>query len=125
MRQCLIVDGSPEERRNAADILAGLGFAAREAADAEVAIARCREQMPDLILLEIRAAVDAVTFLRRLRRLRGGTRARVLMVTGGDDAAAIGAAIWHGAEEYLVKPLDPEILAFKLQQIGTPAEHAA
>ena len=90
-----------------------------------MAIARCREQMPDLILLEIRAAVDAVTFLRRLRRLRGGTRARVLMVTGGDDAAAIGAAIWHGAEEYLVKPLDPEILAFKLQQIGTPAEHAA
>ena len=52
MKTCLIVDDSKVIRMVARRILEGLSFATREAADGQEAVDRCREAMPDAVLLD-------------------------------------------------------------------------
>jgi two-component system chemotaxis response regulator CheY len=56
--------------------------------------------------------------LRILRRLPQGDRPRVVFCTTENDVAHIARALHAGANEYIMKPFDREIVEAKFQEVG-------
>ena len=119
MRTCLVVDDSSVVRKIARRILTELGFDVIEAEDGEKALEACFVALPEAILLDWNMPVmDGYEFLLRLRSLPGGDAPKVVFCTTENDVAHIARALEAGANEYIMKPFDKEIIAIKLQEVG-------
>jgi two-component system chemotaxis response regulator CheY len=119
MKTCLVVDDSSVIRKVARRILEGLDFQIVEAENGEEAIETCKRQLPDAILLDWNMPkMDGYDFLRVLRRLPGGDGPKVVFCTTENDVAHIARALHAGANEYIMKPFDKEIVEAKFQEVG-------
>jgi len=75
--------------------------------------------MPDAILLDWNMPVmNGIEFLRDLRKMEGGTEPVVVFCTTENGIDKIASALAQGANEYIMKPFDSEIIQSKLQQVG-------
>ena len=118
-RNCLVVDDSRVVRKVARRILEANGYAVSEAADGQQALDACRAGLPDFVLLDWNMPVmDGITFLRTLRGEFGPENPTVIFCTTENDMAHIEMAITSGAQEYIMKPFDEDILLGKLGQAG-------
>ncbi|NBW07380.1 MAG: response regulator [Caulobacteraceae bacterium] len=118
-RTCLIVDDSRIIRKVARRIVEGLGFEVDEAADGAEALSYCASVMPDIVLLDWNMPVmDGLTFLRRLRSQPGGGTPKVLFCTIETAPERIAEGLAAGADDYVMKPFDGEILQSKLAEVG-------
>jgi two-component system chemotaxis response regulator CheY len=119
VKHCLVVDDSAVIRKVARRILEGLAFRISEAEDGERAVDLCRTEMPDAVLLDWNMPVmDGYAFLKQLRRMPGGGEPKVVFCTTENDVAHIARALHAGADEYIMKPFDRDIMAAKLQEVG-------
>ena len=119
MKTCLVVDDSSVIRKVARRILEGLDFQIVEAENGEEAIESCRRQLPEAILLDWNMPkMDGYDFLRLLRRLPGGDKPKVVFCTTENDVAHIARAMHAGANEYIMKPFDKDIVEAKFQEVG-------
>jgi len=119
MKTCLVVDDSSVIRKVARRILEGLEFEIAEAEDGEQALEACRARMPDAVLLDWNMPkMDGYEFLRMLRRMPDGDRPKVVFCTTENDVAHIARALHAGANEYIMKPFDNEIIQSKFAQCG-------
>ncbi len=119
MKTCLVVDNSSVIRKVARRILEGLDFQIAEAENGEEAVEACRKQIPDAILLDWNMPkMDGYEFLRALRRLPGGDKPKVVFCTTENDVAHIARALHAGANEYIMKPFDKDIVEAKFQEVG-------
>ncbi len=119
MKTFLIVDDSRVIRIVARRILQELDFEIAEAEDGNDALQAVQRQMPDAILLDWNMPVmNGIDFLRALRQLPGGDAPRVLFCTTENDMDHIRMAMEEGANEYIMKPFDSEIMVAKLSQVG-------
>ncbi len=106
-------------RKVARRILETLDFSVRDAEDGQKALALCAEEMPAVVLLDWNMPnMDGYDVLRHLRQLPGGDRPKVLFCTTENDIGAIARALRAGADEYIMKPFDREIMMAKLDQVG-------
>ena len=122
MKTCLVVDDSRVIRKVARRILEDLGFEIAEAADGMEAMAWCRTAMPEAILLDWNMPVmDGLSFLRELRREPNGHEPVVVFCTVENDLEHIGLALDAGADEYIMKPFDGDILEDKFVEAGLVA----
>ena len=122
MKHCLVVDDSRIFRKIACKILEELQFSTDEAEDGAAALDVCRQKMPDAILLDWNMpAMSGIEFLRTLRREPSGGKPVVVYLTTENDIAHITEAINAGANEYLVKPIDREVVEAKLVEAGLMA----
>lgn len=118
MKTCLVVDDSKVIRRVARRILEELSFEIQEAVDGQDAWEQCQESMPDVVLLDWNMPVmSGIDFLRKLRA-SDGTQPIVVFCTTENDMMHIRAAIEAGADEYIMKPFDREIIESKFSQVG-------
>jgi two-component system chemotaxis response regulator CheY len=119
MKSCLVVDDSRVIRKVARRILEDLRFTIDEAGDGLEALQSCRKTMPDAILLDWRMPVmSGVDFLKQLRKEPGGDKPVVVFCTTENDVAHISEAIKAGADEYIMKPFDGDILQSKFTEVG-------
>ena len=115
MKTCLIVDDSRVIRVVARRILETLGYQVTEACDGLEALDMCLADMPQTVLLDWSMPVmDGFEFLGRLREEPGGDQVRVVLCSVEDDLNFIRTALDRGADEYVIKPFDAEILACKM-----------
>ncbi|NQV56999.1 MAG: response regulator [Rhodospirillales bacterium] len=119
MKSCLIVDDSKVIRMVAKKILQELDFETSEASDGQMALDACEAQMPDAVLLDWNMPVmDGIDFLINLRQLPGGDHPVVVFCTTENDVNHIQKAMEAGANEYIMKPFDGEIIQAKFAQVG-------
>jgi two-component system chemotaxis response regulator CheY len=119
VKTCLVVDDSRVIRKVARRILEDLGFEIAEAADGMEALAWCRAAMPDAILLDWNMPVmGGLEFLRKLRAEPGGDAPVVIFCTVENDVAHIEEALEAGADEYIMKPFDGDIIESKFAEVG-------
>jgi two-component system, chemotaxis family, chemotaxis protein CheY len=119
MKSCLVVDDSRVIRKVARRILEDMQFGVEEAADGMEALQACRTKMPEAILLDWNMPVmNGIDFLRQLRREPGGESPVVVFCTTENDIAHISEAISAGANEYIMKPFDGDILSSKFSDAG-------
>ena len=122
MKTCLVVDDSRVIRKVSRRILEELGFEVAEASDGVEAMAWCNAVMPDAILLDWQMpGMDGLEFVRRLRREPGGDRPKVVFCSVENDIERIREALDGGADEYIMKPFDGDIVAAKLAYVGLAA----
>ena len=119
MSVCLVVDDSRVVRKVARRILEELGFSCEEAEDGQQAYEQCNKKMPEAILLDWNMPVmSGIEFLEKLRAMPTGQGPKVVFCTTENDMAHIQRAIMAGANEYIMKPFDTEIIKSKFIQIG-------
>jgi len=119
MKRCLIVDDSRVIRKVARRILEDMRFEIEEAGDGAEALQACRRRMPDAILLDWTMPVmTGIEFLRQLRAEPGGNAPVVVFCTTENDVERIAEAIKAGADEYMMKPFDGDILQSKFAEAG-------
>jgi two-component system, chemotaxis family, chemotaxis protein CheY len=122
MKTCLVVDDSSVVRKIARRILEEMDFQITEAEDGEQALEACRSAMPTAVLLDWNMpVVDGYEFLGHLRRLPGGDVPKVVFCTTENGMDHISRALNAGANEYIMKPFDKDIVAAKFQEVGLVA----
>jgi len=118
-KDCLVVDDSRVIRSVARVMLEEMGFEVREAADGLQAMEECAAVMPRVILLDWNMPVmNGIEFVQELRRQPNGEKPIVIFCTTENDISSINRAISAGANEYIMKPFDSEILRSKFDFIG-------
>jgi len=99
--------------------LGAMNFRILEAENGRAAIDSCSRAMPDAILLDWNMPImSGIEFLRTLRKMEGGQIPIVVFCTTENDMAHIQEAIEAGANEYIMKPFDSEIIESKFMQVG-------
>ena len=116
-QRVLVVDDDRGFRALARDLLERAGFAVVEAANADEALAAAEELQPDLVLLDVRLPrVSGYEVYRELRD-RCGDGLPIMFVSGERTEAydrTVGLLL--GAEDYLVKPFDPDELVARVRR---------
>jgi DNA-binding NtrC family response regulator len=105
----LIVDDESNARAALSEILREDGFATETAADGFKALGKLDEFGPDVILTDLKMpGLDGIAFMEKARVSAPGA-VFVVMTAFGTISSAV-EAMKKGAENYLLKPLDPEAL---------------
>jgi two-component system chemotaxis response regulator CheY len=126
MHKFLVVDDSRTLRAIVCRSLQKRGFETLQAEDGQVALDACKKALPDAIVLDWNMPVmDGVAFLKALRALPNGNTPKVIFCTSESDMDRIAVALEAGADEYIMKPFDDEILNTKLDMIGFQTAEAA
>ena len=122
MKTCLVVDDSGVVRKVARRIVEGMEFQVIEAEDGSKALDVCKQALPDAVLLDWNMPVmDGLEFLTHLRSLPGGDVPKVVFCTTENGMDHISRALAAGANEYIMKPFDKDIVASKFQEVGLVA----
>ena len=119
MKTCLVVDDSGVVRKVARRIVETLNFSVIEAEDGAKALEACKRSMPEAVLLDWNMPVmDGLEFLVNLRAMPGGDAPKVVFCTTENGMDHIARAIEAGADEYIMKPFDKDIVADKFREVG-------
>jgi adenylate cyclase len=114
----LIVDDNETNRDILVTRLATQGYELTQAADGEEALAAAREQLPDLILLDVMMPkLDGVEVCRRLKSDGSLPFMPIILVTAKGDSKDIVAGLDAGADEYLTKPVDQAALMARVRSV--------
>ncbi|HMK33706.1 MAG TPA: response regulator, partial [Desulfomonilaceae bacterium] len=82
----------------------------------EDALRKAREDIPDLILLDLMLpGLDGLDVCRQLKSMQATSQIPVVMLTAKDDDADIVAGLELGAEDYITKPFSPRILLARIK----------
>ena len=116
MKRCLVIDDSRVIRRVAAKIVQDLGFTVEEAENGKKALDACRSRLPDVALIDLEMPVmDGHGYLRALRQMPGGRKVVAVIFTANSDPEQMQQVLDEGADEYIMKPFDSEIIHSKFR----------
>ena len=119
MKTFMLVDDSPVIRKVANRILSDLGFVVIEANDGADALDKCRYNLPDGVLVDWDLPnITGVEFIEELRKLPDSQRVKVMYCTSEILVSEMTKAKRAGADGFLMKPFNREILIHKLTEVG-------
>jgi two-component system chemotaxis response regulator CheY len=119
MPSCLVVDDASVIRRVAARMLTEMNICVFEAENGQKALQAVEKECPDVILLDWNMPVmDGLECLKQLRAAPLPWQPKVIFCTTENSITSIHEALASGADEYIMKPFDSDILRSKLEQIG-------
>lgn len=119
MKNLLIVDDSPIVRRKAREFMTSLGFTCREVENGQQALDECAVALPDALLLDWNMPVmDGIDCLKHLRATPATAGVKVVICTTQSELEQIEEALAAGADEYVMKPFDRDMLEGKFREIG-------
>jgi two-component system, chemotaxis family, chemotaxis protein CheY len=111
---CMLVEASAPERRKLESLLTSLGYECTSLSREDEAMAACNDNLPDIVVMD-----QTMASSRLMQRIGFGEQKPVVIVYGErPDFDRIGQSILDGASEFLMKPFDRDLLAFKLAQSG-------
>ncbi|MBI2169473.1 MAG: response regulator [Actinobacteria bacterium] len=114
----LIVDDDADIRRFLGLTLRHDGFEVHEAVDADDALEQARAIDPDVILLDVMMpGVDGYEVCRRLRADPRTQETPVILLTAKGRAEDKIRGLDVGADDYVVKPFDPEELVARVNSV--------
>ena len=118
------IDDDPLVLLTIARTLGAAGMVCRTAASGQEGLQLIRDQLPDLVLLDIiMPGEDGFSVCREIRRSWSPVQLPVVMVTALEDLASIQTAYQAGATDYLTKPLHLKHLPYRIRHI-LRANHA-
>ena len=127
MTTVLLVEDDPAARQGLELALSRLGYGVRAAATGEAALDGLGESPVDVVVLDVMLpGVDGFEVCRRLHR---DSNVPVIMLTARADDFDIVAGLEAGADDYVVKPVEPRVLDARIRAVlrrmaraGSPAE---
>ncbi len=101
-KKIMVADDDPHIRRLIAELLMAEGFKVLMAEDGEEAMQVCREEHPDLMILDI--IMPKMDGMEVCRRLRDETAAPIVFLTAKDDITDLVSGLAIGGDDYITKP---------------------
>ncbi len=121
----LIAEDNPINREIMLSQLTALGYTVAEAANGKEALRKYQAEPYDLLLTDIEMPeLDGYGLAAEIRRLEqdGRLRMPILAITASDFDLAEESARAAGFDGYMLKPLDPKVLAKKLADISSKTQ---
>lgn len=116
-RRILIIDDDPVVREAAACVLSDAGFVTTQASGGEEGIETALRSPPDLILCDLlMPRVDGFAVLVRLRAEPATAGVPLIFLTASTDESDSRVSYMLGADEYLQKPLDGDLLVAVIER---------
>ena len=121
----LVVDDDPAVREYVGDLLELEGHEVRFAGDGPAALESIARDRPDCVVLDVMMpGMSGHDVLADLRRIDGGPRLPVVMITAAADEAQSWKAWTAGVDFFLAKPFDADQLLCLLDYLSREAAHA-
>lgn len=114
-RRILVVDDEPRMRRFVRMNLDLEGYDVLEAENGLVALDKIREQMPDLVLLDV--AMPVLDGFETLQQIRQVSSVPVIMLTVKGDEEDRVRGLDYGADDYVTKPFSPRELLSRIRAV--------
>lgn len=121
-RRILVVDDEPRMRRFVRMNLDLEGYDVLEAENGLVALDKIREQMPDLVLLDV--AMPVLDGFETLQQIRQVSSVPVIMLTVKGDEEDRVRGLDYGADDYVTKPFSPRELLSRIRAVLRRVEPA-
>ena len=117
-QRVLIVDDNRDGASSMGRLVGRLGFEVRAAHNGAQALRIAEEFAPDIALVDIGLPdMDGYTLATRLRRVRNGSRTRLIAVTAYGQASDRARSVLAGFDAHIVKPAGLEMLRSLLLRI--------
>jgi PAS domain S-box-containing protein len=114
----LIADDEMDLRAMLRILLERDGYRILEARNGEEAVELCKQQLPDVVLLDILMPVmDGAAACGLIQALPDGDRVPVLMITALNDKQSIDRCFDAGATDYLTKPINNQVLRRRVRRL--------
>ncbi|MCB1791528.1 MAG: EAL domain-containing protein [Gammaproteobacteria bacterium] len=111
----LIIDDESVTRMMVRQVLEQSGYHVSEAPNGGAGLDHVKQQMPDLILLDVRMPdMNGFDTCRAIRTLVNGSHVPILMLTALDDIVSVQLAFDSGATDFITKPINWALLAQRL-----------
>lgn len=121
--KCIIADDSKIIRMVLSKILRNLSFEVIEAEDGEDVIEKSNEFQPSLIIMDWYLPVmSGIDVLHKIRNDQNIKQPKVMFCCSTVDINHISEALHGGADDYLLKPFDEDIIKSKLIILGLMKE---
>lgn len=118
-RKILVVDDSPTEMKVVVSALQRAGHTITTATNGEDAIAKAAAEKPDIIVLDVvMPAKNGFQVCRQLKTADETKAIKVLLLTSKNQESDKFWGIKQGADAYLTKPFDPEVLVSELAKLS-------
>jgi two-component system cell cycle response regulator DivK len=114
----LVVDDFDDSREMLAEYLTLSGFRVTEAANGQEALDRAREQIPDVVLMDL--SLPVIDGWEATRQLKADPRTRsvpVLALSGHSSPAQEREALEVGCVALLTKPCPPDVLVREIRRV--------
>ena len=112
----LAADDSATARLHLEDVLGRMGHICLSASDGAQLLDILREQEVDLVLCDlVMPGLDGLAVLERVREFKPEVPFIIVTSHGSLDSAV--EALRRGADDYLSKPVEPEILAHRMRAV--------
>jgi two-component system chemotaxis response regulator CheY len=112
----LVVDDDPLSRRILEQVLGSAGCDVDSAADGQEALAKVRSHRPDVVVTDWQMPrMDGLTLCRILKANDETRFTHVLMLSARGETEAKVTGLETGADDYLVKPVDPVELTARVR----------
>lgn len=114
-RHILVVDDEPRIRRFVRMNLDLEGYEVSEADNGLDAVTKVRDEMPDLVLMDV--AMPVMDGFEALERIREVSSVPVIMLTVKSDEADRIKGLDLGADDYVTKPFSPRELSSRIRAV--------
>jgi DNA-binding response OmpR family regulator len=117
-RKILVVEDDPDQLEVIRLCLEAAGFAIGTAANGTDALVKTRSISPDLIILDLMLpGLNGFDVCESLRRDPATASVPIIMLTGMHSQFGRFAGLESGANDFLLKPFDPERLVSKVEKL--------
>ena len=114
----LVVDDDAQTRLLVTETLEPEGFRVEEAASGEAGLEAFQRVRPALVLLDVTMpGMSGFECCERMRRLPGGERIPIVVLTGHDDDESITRAFAVGATDFVSKPTRWQLLGHRVRYL--------
>jgi twitching motility two-component system response regulator PilH len=119
IKKILVVDDSPTERLALSELLVKNGYQVVTAENGDEAVAKSKQEMPDLILMDV--VMPGTNGYQATRAISRETATAAIPVIICTSKSLETDKIWgmrQGAHDYMVKPLDHTVLLDKIKALN-------
>lgn len=119
IQKILVVDDSRTNLKFMVDLLEKNGFSVKTAEDGDATMRRLEEETPDLILMDVvLPGQNGFQLTRAISRDPRYAGVPIIMCTSKDQETDRVWGMRQGARDYVVKPVDPDLLLSKIRAQG-------
>jgi len=117
MKKILLAEDEPIILKFVSFRLEGLGYEIYKASDGAEALKLIKKHRPDLILLDVlMPGMDGYEVCRRVRMDKKLKHIPVILFTASDPTIVTAKVKEVGADDYIIKPFEPDSLLEKIQK---------
>ncbi len=117
-KSIMIVDDNPDILSLYRSIFRRRGYAMLEALDSARALEMLEESTPDLFILDVMMPeMNGIELCQRIRALPQHEQTPVIILSAYSDTGTVEQTFAAGANDYVLKPIDPKDLEAKVHEL--------